>query len=127
MAKLLQYLLVFIFLLNTSMLKLTAQQPVKIFYKVDSVEYSAFQQLKLDSVFSGSTALKKYVKELPVLLMKNGFITASIDSILETKSYTFINLFLGKKYLWKELTLIVLNYCFNKKINSTKLILLIRL
>jgi outer membrane protein assembly factor BamA len=104
MAKLLQYLLLFIFLLNTSMLKLAAQQPVKISYKIDSVEYSAFQQLKLDSVFSESIALKKYIKDLPALLMKNGFITASIDSILETKTYTFINLFLGKRYLWKALT-----------------------
>ncbi len=67
---------------------------------------SAFnpQPLKLQTGFASRALCKTYIQSLPELLGSKGYPTASVDSIIETETFTTIHLFLGKQYQWIKLT-----------------------
>lgn len=91
------------------------------------------QDLTLQTEFNDEPALTAYVNKLPVLLASKGYPVASVDSSRSEGSITFIDLYLGTKYLWVQLNtkslekkaLDVSGYrdrnFFNKPINLTLL------
>ena len=70
---------------------------------VDSVNINGIILPKI--TFATKSACFAYIQQLPVLLKAKGYISVSIDSIIEEEKEVTINLFIGKKYTWKNLQL----------------------
>lgn len=62
------------------------------------------QDLKLQAEFNNEPAVMEYINALPVLLASKGYPVASVDSFWNIESNTYINLYLGTKYNWVNLT-----------------------
>ncbi|HLL44341.1 MAG TPA: hypothetical protein VK369_14425, partial [Segetibacter sp.] len=54
--------------------------------------------LSLKSSFSSVADCSDYINKLPRVLQQNGYISSSVDSLIETGNQTVIYLFLGDKY-----------------------------
>lgn len=70
---------------------------------IDSVNINKIIPLKTS--FTSKTACISYICQLPVLLKSKGYITASIDSIVEKENEIDITLFIGNLYVWRNLQL----------------------
>ncbi|MEO8769268.1 MAG: BamA/TamA family outer membrane protein [Ferruginibacter sp.] len=62
------------------------------------------QELKLQSTFSSEPLLYEYMNKLPQLLASKGYPVASVDSFWTIESTIHVNLFIGTKYNWVQLT-----------------------
>ncbi len=62
------------------------------------------QRLKLQTVFNSQPAATDYVGKLPALLVSKGYPVASIDSSWSSASAIYLNVYLGTKYNWVQLT-----------------------
>ncbi len=62
------------------------------------------QVLKLQTAFSNEPAALNYVNKLPVLLATKGYPVASVDSSWSKESVIFLQVYLGNKYNWIQLT-----------------------
>ena len=72
-------------------------------YSLDTANISNIILVKTS--FASKTACITYINLLPNLLKSKGYITASIDTIIEEDKIISINLFIGNKYIWKNLYL----------------------
>ncbi len=78
------------------------KQPYKLHYRfVDTLADPA--TFGLQTVFENKLVCNTYLFQLPVLLQKKGFITASVDSISLDSASAAVMLFLGKQYQWVQL------------------------
>lgn len=68
-------------------------------------EYKTIDNLSIKTQFVNSLQCKQYLNELIPLLNAKGYIAASIDSIRDKKDSIAIVLFLGKKYIWKDIAI----------------------
>ncbi len=62
------------------------------------------QVLKLQTAFSSEPAAMNYVNKLPALLATKGYPVASVDSSSSKESVIFLQVYLGNKYNWIQLT-----------------------
>ncbi len=62
----------------------------------------AVNALKLKTDFPTIPACLQYVRQLPGMLMAEGYISASIDSLHQDSSSVQMQLFLGEKYIWND-------------------------
>ncbi len=69
----------------------------------DSAEINKIVQLKKE--FTSKETCINYIQQIVVTLKAKGFITASIDSIIENENLYKVKLFVGNKYTWKNLLL----------------------
>ena len=60
--------------------------------------------LKLQTAFSSEPAAMNYVNKLPALLATKGYPVASVDSSSSKESVIFLQVYLGNKYNWIQLT-----------------------
>lgn len=70
---------------------------------VDSININTIFLPK--TTFANKTTCLEYVHQLPILLKAKGYISVSIDFIIEEEKTIIIHLFIGKKYTWKNLQL----------------------
>lgn len=67
----------------------------------DTAEVSV--SLGLQTSFDDKGSCSQYIFQLPQLLQKKGFVTASVDSVQMDTASANILIFLGKKYRWAKL------------------------
>nr|WP_294902745.1 ShlB/FhaC/HecB family hemolysin secretion/activation protein [uncultured Lacibacter sp.] len=80
-------------------LPLQAQEKYQLQYRfADTVDVSS--SLGLQKEFSDKVACSQYIFELPKLLQKKGYITASVDSVKMDSATAEVLLFLGQTYRW---------------------------
>ena len=70
---------------------------------VDSTADCILQTQSLKKNFSSPTSCLAYVAQLPGMLQSKGYLSASIDMVIQTNAVVSISFFLGKKYNWKNL------------------------
>lgn len=58
--------------------------------------------IEVKTTFPSKPACEQYVQQLPGMLMAAGYISASIDSVYSDSSHAYLQLFLGKKYIWDD-------------------------
>ncbi len=82
-----------------------AQADYKVNYLfIDKDSSFNAQALKLQLSFSNQPAVLEYVNKLPALLASKGYPVASVDSISSTETVVSIQVYLGTKYNWVQLT-----------------------
>ena len=62
------------------------------------------QVLKLQTAFNSEPAALNYVAKLPALLAAKGYPVAAVDSSWSTESAMYIQVYLGNRYNWIQLT-----------------------
>lgn len=102
MAKLIQYGAFFIMIVLMCLcIEARAQKNYKlVVIPVDNA--GAVNALKLKTDFPTIPACLQYVRQLPGMLMAEGYISASIDSLHQDSSSVQMQLFLGEKYIWND-------------------------
>lgn len=81
-----------------------AQQVQLNIVSVDDTLHKEFlRPLSLQQHFSDRESCYTYIKTLPNLLIAQGFINASVDSVWDSDAQVNIHLFLGKQYIWENL------------------------
>lgn len=81
---------------------LWGQQKYLLQYRfADTTDVSV--SLGLQSTFVQKEFCSQYIFQIPQLLQKKGFVTASVDSIKMDSSTASVLIFLGKQYLWAKL------------------------
>ncbi|MFT3845663.1 MAG: hypothetical protein QM725_11460 [Lacibacter sp.] len=94
--------LVFLSCLLGMMQNAAAQNKYQLHYRfTDTTDVSL--SLGLQQQFADRISCNQYVLELPKLLQKKGFVTASIDKVNNDTSSVTVELFLGRQYRWASL------------------------
>ncbi len=101
-AKLLIYKLVTTVIGSLLTFATTAQYTLQL-QAVEADKSKLISELKLRTSFKARTEADQYTRQLPVLLQANGYLAASIDTVLEAQNVLIVHLYLGEKYTWKEL------------------------
>ncbi len=84
------------------LLAANAQNKYKMLYRfIDTTDVSA--ALGLQQEFADRVGCSQYIFELPKLLQKKGFITASVDSVQMDSVKADVLIFLGQSYRWAKL------------------------
>ncbi len=98
---------VFLFVLCCAFInQLQAQKTYTLSVRpVDTASAAALPKLNLTRSFSSKTNCLQYVDQLPSLLGAKGYISASVDAVQEDTSGVVIDLFTGKRYTWKTLSM----------------------
>ena len=104
MAKIKQYILCLFLIVCCVSSNLFAQTTCKLIIKPAENSATDINALQLNNSFNSKTACLNYVQKIPELLITQGYISASIDSIKEDSTSVSIVLFTGKKYLWENLS-----------------------
>lgn len=61
------------------------------------------KELLLKTQFSTEKNCSDYIQQIPQLLQSKGYISASVDSVIQTKQIFTVYIFIGEKYFWNEL------------------------
>lgn len=69
-----------------------------VIHSVDKDTLFVTHNLSLKTSFQSAFERSAYLERLPLELQKKGYISSSVDSVIETGSQTVIYLFLGEKY-----------------------------
>jgi outer membrane protein assembly factor BamA len=64
----------------------------------------ALQLVNLQTSFASALLCNNYITQLPTLLNTQGYPAASVDSVWGNADTTFAFIYLGKKYLWQNIT-----------------------
>jgi outer membrane protein assembly factor BamA len=104
MSKLALYKLMVVMIGCLLTINCVAQLQLKI-EPVANEQQTAFGDLRLKSVFKSRKELMEYIQNLPPLLQAKGYLSASVDSLIEKDTVTTAYLFLGKQYHWKQLNI----------------------
>src|ERR1700730_12904260 len=102
MTKLRLYRCTFLLLLLMGCLNAFSQYQLKIIC-IDRDSLFNQENLGLQSSFKNRAVCTQYIYELPVLIQKKGFATASIDSIRYDSAVAFVHLYLGDTLKWSHL------------------------
>ncbi len=81
---------------------LQAQKKYPLQYRFADTVVAA-SSLGLQNSFDNKGACSQYIFQLPQLLQKKGFVTASVDSIQMDTTSANVLIFLGKQYRWAKL------------------------
>src|SRR3954470_24715073 len=84
-------------------IQVQGQKEYKLIIKPVEGEQNVSSDLQFPSAFPTKAKCLAYIKQLPQLLMIKGYISASVDSVLEDSSSVQLLLFTGKKYMWDSL------------------------
>lgn len=85
-------------------LLIQGQQKYHLQYRfADTVDVTA--SLGLQASFDDKGACSQYIFQLPQLLQKKGFVTASVDTIQMDSTFADVLVFLGKQYRWAKLNI----------------------
>ncbi len=74
-----------------------------VIHSLDKDSSFIIHNLGLKSSFQSASDCGEYVNKLPFILQQNGYISASVDSLIETGNQSVISLFLGEKYSFLNL------------------------
>jgi outer membrane protein assembly factor BamA len=84
--------------------KLSAQGSYNLSIKaVDKDEAFLYSNLGLEKTFYSQSECGLYITKLPGLLQTKGYVTASVDSIMQDSTGTKVVLFVGNQYRWAQL------------------------
>ncbi len=72
-------------------------------YCIDKSEKFIQEELKLKTQFANQSLCIEYVQQLPQILQSKGYISASVDSVIQNNETNSIYLFVGSKYVWQQL------------------------
>lgn len=61
------------------------------------------KELLLKTQFNNEKSCTDYIQQLPQLLQSKGYISASVDSVIQNNQLYTVHVFVGEKYVWKEL------------------------
>lgn len=105
MAKLRQYkcCLFCIVLLSFVCRRADAQKKISIHISPVGQSTTFITNLNIDTVFNSKLLASQYIQHLPSLLASRGYIAASVDTVKEDSSFFTLQLFVGQKYVWKNL------------------------
>lgn len=80
-----------------------AQSNYKMQYRfIDTIDVSV--ALSLQQAFPDKAGCSQYIFELPKLLQKKGYVTASVDSVQMDSAKAEVLIFLGQSYRWANLS-----------------------
>jgi len=80
-----------------------AQTTHKVHYQLsDKPAAFAKDSLKLNTDFEDPQLALLYINRLPNLLHTKGYIAASIDSVHTDTAATYLNLYIGERYVWNK-------------------------
>ena len=83
-------------------LLIQGQQKYHLQYRfADTIDVTA--SLGLQASFDDKVACSQYIFQLPQLLQKKGFVTASVDTVQMDSTVADVLVFLGKQYRWAKL------------------------
>ena len=83
-------------------LLIQGQQKYHLQYRfADTIDVTA--SLGLQASFDDKGACSQYIFQLPQLLQKKGFVTASVDTVQMDSTVADVLVFLGKQYRWAKL------------------------
>lgn len=86
------------------LVKNTFAQSVDLYiYSTDNKAAILKETFSFKQQFADSISCKKYIIQLPSILHAKGYISASIDSLEKEKNIYTAYLFVGEKYVWKNL------------------------
>jgi outer membrane protein assembly factor BamA len=74
----------------------------KIEYVYKSTNFND-KELLLKTQFATEKLCTDYIQQLPQLLQSKGYISASIDSVIQANQQFMVHLFIGEKYVWQQL------------------------
>lgn len=104
MTKLNQYICLLLLLLLLGPSALTfSQENYQLKYTFSDSSKHPESKISLQTTFNNKVLAYEYIKNLPDYLQFQGYITASIDTIVEANNVTTIVLYRGKQYKWKKL------------------------
>jgi len=98
------HLLIVTFIIGFS-LKANSQSIHLVISTTSPSENKTIDSLSVKTLFLNSLQCKQYLNELIPLLNAKGFIAASIDRIKEKKDTIAIEMFIGKKYQWRNIAI----------------------
>lgn len=85
-------------------LLIQGQQKYHLHYRfADTADVTA--SLGLQASFDDKIACSQYIFQLPQLLQKKGFVTASVDTVQMDSTFADVLVFLGKQYRWAKLNI----------------------
>ena len=85
-------------------LLIQGQQKYHLQYRfADTIDVTA--SLGLQASFDDKGACSQYIFQLPQLLQKKGFVTASVDTVQMDSTVADVLVFLGKQYRWAKLNI----------------------
>lgn len=61
------------------------------------------KELLLKTQFATEKLCADYIQQLPQLLQSKGYISASVDSVIQANQQFMVHLFIGEKYIWQQL------------------------
>ena len=102
MTKLRLYSCTLLLLLLMGCLNVFSQYQLKVIC-IDKDSLFNQENLGLQSSFKNRAVCTQYIYELPLLLQKKGFATASIDSIRYDSTEAFVHLYMGDTLKWTRL------------------------
>lgn len=76
---------------------------VKIHYHPVDSGNTAWPSITLQESFTSQEEGAKYIENIPGYLGAKGFITASVDDIKKDSAQYYVSIFLGEKYVWRNL------------------------
>jgi outer membrane protein assembly factor BamA len=100
--KQLRYLIFFVLLLLVGKNNHAQSIQFKIEYVYKSTNFND-KELLLKTQFATEKLCTDYIQQLPQLLQSKGYISASIDSVIQANQQFMVHLFIGEKYVWQQL------------------------
>jgi len=100
--KQLRYLVFFVLLLFVGKNNHAQTIQFKIEYVHKSTNFND-KELLLKTQFATEKLCADYIQQLPQLLQSKGYISASIDSVIQANQQFTVHLFIGEKYVWQQL------------------------
>ncbi|MBX2931592.1 MAG: hypothetical protein KF781_06595 [Chitinophagaceae bacterium] len=84
--------------------QISVAQNVKLtIHSIDDATNILYKDFSLKQNFSDTISCEKYITQLPSLLQSKGYISAALDSIIKQNNHYTVYVFVGEKYIWKEL------------------------
>ncbi|NNV56435.1 BamA/TamA family outer membrane protein [Limnovirga soli] len=102
MAKILEYRCYLLFICCIACVQVTAQKKYTLHITSTDNKTDLLQALPLQTTFTQKNVCWQYAQQLPALLATRGYISAAIDSIWQTDSTVYLQLFVGEKYVWNQ-------------------------
>jgi outer membrane protein assembly factor BamA len=101
MAKVTRY--VFLLIAMFAVIDGISQSVFLSIHAVDKDEAFIHKEFKPKTAFSSTAECYAYINQLPTTLQAKGFLSASLDSVYKDSITIHVQLFLGGKYVWKNL------------------------
>ncbi len=84
-------------------MSLQAQSSHRHQYILVDQDTTILSSIKLEKTFGNITQSKAYLEKLPSILQSQGYMAASLDSIVTTDSQTVVHVYFGEKLTWAKI------------------------